>query len=319
MAVYLVTGAAGFIGSWITHALVERSDTVRALDNFATGKRENLTGVQGKVEILEADLRDAEAMNKACVGVHAIFHQGALPSVPLSIKDPRTSHTANIDGTFNLLEAARAAGVQRIVYAASSSAYGNKNPLPQKESMPPGPISPYAVQKLVGELYLRSYWDVFGLETVALRYFNIFGPRQAPDSPYSGVMAKFIRMMIENDQPVIFGDGLQSRDFTYIENVVQANLKAAAAPAEKVSGRVFNIACGEPHTLNETYQLLAEMLNYKNPPQYGPPREGDIQHSYADISAAREALGYDPKVDFVEGLRRTVAWYREQHRVKATA
>ena len=313
MAVYLVTGAAGFIGSWITHALAERGDTVRALDNFATGYRKNLAGVQGKMEILEADLRDADAMTKACEGVHAIFHQGALPSVPLSIKDPRTSHTSNIDGTFNLIEAARTAGVKRIVYAASSSAYGNKNPLPQKESMPPGPISPYAVQKLVGELYLRSYWDVFGLETVALRYFNIFGPRQAPDSPYSGVMAKFIRMMLQNDQPVIFGDGEQSRDFTYIENVVQANLKAAAAPAEKVAGCVFNIACGEPHTLTETYHVLAEMLGYRNPPQYGPPREGDIQHSYADISAAREALEYDPKVDFVEGLRRTVAWYREQH------
>jgi UDP-glucose 4-epimerase len=312
MAVYLVTGAAGFIGSWLTHALVERGETVRALDNFATGKRENLAEILPQIELLEMDLRDADAMTRACQGVHTIFHEAALPSVPLSIKDPRTSHTSNIDGTFNLLEAARAAGVKRVVYAASSSAYGNKNPLPQRETMPPGPISPYAVQKLVGELYLRSYWEVFGLETVALRYFNIFGPRQAPDSPYSGVMAKFIRMMLQNDQPVIYGDGTQSRDFNYIENVVQANLKAASAPAEKVAGRVFNIACGAPHTLNETYNLLAEMLDYKNPPQYGPPREGDIQHSYADISAAREALGYDPRVDYVEGLRRTVAWYREQ-------
>ncbi len=316
MATCLVTGAAGFIGSWLTHALAERGDTVRALDNFSTGKRENLETVQGKFEIIEADLRDAAAMNQACKSVEFIFHQGALPSVPLSIQDPRTSHEANIDGTFNLLEAARANGVRRIVYAASSSAYGNKNPLPQTETMLPGPLSPYAVQKLVGELYLRSYAEVFGLETVALRYFNIFGPRQAPDSPYSGVMAKFIRMMLDNDQPVIFGDGEQSRDFTYIENVVQANLKAASAPAEKVSGRVFNIACGEPHTLNETYQLLAKILDYKNPPQYGPPREGDIQHSYANISAAREALGYDPQVDFVEGLRRTVDWYKENHRAR---
>jgi nucleoside-diphosphate-sugar epimerase len=237
-----------------------------------------------------------------------------LPSVPLSVKDPRTSHTANIDGTFNLLEGARYAGVKRVVYAASSSAYGNKNPLPQRESMLPGPLSPYAVQKLVGELYLRSYWEVYGLETVALRYFNIFGPRQAPDSPYSGVMAKFASMMLAGEQPTIHGDGEQSRDFTYIENVVQANLKAAAAPADKVAGRMFNCACGKPYTLNETYKLMAEIIGYKNPPQYGPPREGDIKHSYADISAARETLGYEPTVDFLEGLRRTVGWYREQYK-----
>lgn len=313
MAVFLVTGAAGFIGSWLTQALLERGDAVRALDNFSTGKRENLAPWFGKIELLEMDLRDAEGVAKACRGVDCIFHEGAIPSVPVSIKDPRTSHTANIDGTFNLLEGARQAGVKRVVYAASSSAYGNKNPLPQKESMLPGPLSPYAVQKLVGELYLRSYWEVYQLETVALRYFNIFGPRQAPDSPYSGVMAKFARMMLAGEQPVIYGDGTQSRDFTYIENVVQANLQAAVAPAEKVAGRVFNCACGKPYTLNETYKAMAELTEYKNPPQYGPPRAGDIQHSFADISAAKEAFGYDPKVDFHEGLRRTVAWYREQH------
>lgn len=313
MAVYLVTGAAGFIGSWLTQALVERGETVRALDNFATGKRENLAPWKNKIELLEVDLRDADGVAQACKGVDFIFHEGALPSVPLSVKDPRTSHTANIDGTFNLLEGARATGVKRVVYAASSSAYGNKNPLPQRESMLPGPLSPYAVQKYTGELYLHSYWEVYGLETVALRYFNIFGPRQAPDSPYSGVMAKFAKMMLAGEQPTIHGDGEQSRDFTYIENVVQANLKAAAAPAEKVAGRVFNCACGKPYTLNETYKLLAELTGYKNPPQYGPPRDGDIRGSYADISAAREAFGYDPKVDFLEGLRRTVDWYRKQH------
>ena len=312
MAVYLVTGAAGFIGSWLTQALVERGDTVRALDNFATGKRENLAPWLDKIDLLEIDLRDEQGVIKACEGVEYIFHEGALPSVPLSVKDPRTSHTANINGTFNLLEGARHAGVKRVVYAASSSAYGNKNPLPQRESMLPGPLSPYAVQKLVGELYLRSYWEVYGLETVALRYFNIFGPRQAPDSPYSGVMAKFASMMLAGKQPTIHGDGEQSRDFTYIENVVQANLKAAAAPADKVAGRMFNCACGKPYTLNETYKLMAEIIGYKNAPQYGPPREGDIKHSYADITAAREALGYEPKVDFLEGLRRTVEWYREQ-------
>jgi nucleoside-diphosphate-sugar epimerase len=313
MAVYLVTGAAGFIGSWLTQALVERGETVRALDNFSTGKRENLVPWMDRIELHETDLRDAAAVARACVGVDVIFHEGAIPSVPLSVKDPRTSHTANIDGTFNLLEGARSAGVKRVVYAASSSAYGNKNPLPQKETMLPGPLSPYAVQKLTGELYLRSFWEVYGLETVALRYFNIFGPRQAPDSPYSGVMAKFARQMLRNEQPTINGDGEQSRDFTYIENVVQANMKAASAPAEKVAGRVFNCACGKPFTLNQTYKMLAELTGYKNPPRYGPPREGDIKHSYADISAAREAFGYEPTVDFAEGLRRTVAWYREQH------
>ncbi|MHB1840949.1 MAG: SDR family oxidoreductase [Acidobacteriaceae bacterium] len=317
MATYLVTGAAGFIGSWLTQALVERGETVRALDNFSTGKRENLAPWQNDIEILEIDLRDEDGVAKACKGVDIIFHEGAIASVPLSVKDPRTSHTANIDGTFNLLEGARHAGVKRVVYAASSSAYGDRNPLPQKESMLPGPISPYAVQKLLGELYLRSYWEVYGLETVSLRYFNIFGPRQAPDSPYSGVMAKFAKMMLAGEQPTIHGNGEQSRDFTYIENVVQANLKAAAAPAEKVAGRMFNCAIGQPYTLNQTYKLMAELTGYKNPPQYGPPREGDIQHSYADISAAREALGYDPKIDFLEGLRRTVDWYREQHQAQS--
>ncbi len=313
MAVYLVTGAAGFIGSWLTQALVERGETVRALDNFSTGKRENLAPLMDCIDLHETDLRDAAAVARACKGVDVIFHEGAIPSVPLSVKDPRTSHTANIDGTFNLLEGARSAGVKRVVYAASSSAYGNKNPLPQKETMLPGPLSPYAVQKLTGELYLRSFWEVYGLETVALRYFNIFGPRQAPDSPYSGVMAKFARQMLRREQPTINGDGEQSRDFTYIENVVQANMKAASAPAEKVAGRVFNCACGKPFTLNQTYKMLAELTGYKNPPRYGPPREGDIKHSYADISAAREAFGYEPAVDFAEGLRRTVDWYREQH------
>jgi UDP-glucose 4-epimerase len=312
MATYLVTGAAGFIGSWLTQALVERGETVRALDNFSTGKRENLAPWLDKIDLLEIDLRDEHAVARACEGVDIVFHEGALPSVPLSVKDPRTSHTANIDGTFNLLEGARHAKVKRVVYAASSSAYGNQNPLPQKESMLPGPLSPYAVQKLVGEMYLHSYYQVFGLETVALRYFNIFGPRQAPDSPYSGVMAKFASMMLAGEQPVIHGDGEQSRDFTYIENVVQANLKAASAPAEKVAGRMFNCACGQPYTLNQTYKLMAEIIGHKAPPQYGPPREGDIKHSYADISAAREALGYAPSVDFQEGLRRTVAWYAEQ-------
>jgi UDP-glucose 4-epimerase len=241
-----------------------------------------------------------------------VLHQGALPSVPRSVKEPRPSHETNIDGTFNLLEGARAAGVKRIAYAASSSAYGNQPGFPRVETMTPQPISPYAVQKLNGELYMQSYRRVYGLETVCLRYFNIFGPRQVPDSPYSGVMARFILQMMRGEQPIIFGDGEQGRDFTYVDNVVSANLLALEAPATLVAGRVFNIACGERHTLNETYDLLASLLDFKHPSKHGPDREGDVRDSLADVSAAREAFGYVPLVGFEEGLRRTVAWYRDE-------
>ncbi len=310
MPLYLVTGAAGFIGSSLVEALVERGERVRAIDNFLTGRRENLTPFLDRIDFREADLRDAAAMHDVCQGVDFILHEGALPSVPRSVKDPEPSHNCNINGTFHLLEAARAAGVRRIVYAGSSSAYGNQPGMPRRETMPPMPISPYAVQKLTGELYMRSYWQVYGLETVCLRYFNIFGPRQVPDSPYSGVMAKFTLQMMRGEQPVIFGNGEQGRDFTYIANAVEANLLACAALSEKVAGRVFNIACGGRHTLNETYALLAELLDYPHPPAYGPPRTGDITDSEADISAAREAFGYQPSIGFREGLERTVAWYR---------
>jgi len=310
---YLVTGCAGFIGSWITQTLVERGATVRGLDNFETGKRDNLAHVLGRFEFFEADLRDADAIARACEGVDFIFHQGARPSVPRSVKDPRTSHTANLDGTFNLLEGARASGVKRIIYAASSSAYGNQPGFPRRETMVPMPIAPYPVQKLAGAFYMKSYWQVYGIETVCLRYFNIFGPRQVPDSPYSGVMAKFTLQMMRGERPTIFGDGEQGRDFTYVENAVSANLLALEAPAEKVAGRVFNVACGERHSLNKTFRVLADLLDFKEPPIYGPERTGDIQNSLADISAAREAFGYEPKVGFEEGLRRTVVWYREQY------
>ena len=310
MAKYLVTGVAGFIGSSIAEALLQRGDTVRGVDNFVTGRRENLVSLQPGMDFREADLRDAAAMRDACAGVEVIFHQGALPSVPRSVKEPAPSHDANINGTFTLLEAARAAGVPRVIYAASSSAYGNQPGMPRRESMVPMPIAPYAVQKLTGELYMRSYWQVYGMETVCLRYFNIFGPRQAPDSPYSGVMAKFILQMMQGERPTIFGTGEQGRDFTYIANAVAANLLAAAAPADKVAGRVFNIACGGRHTLNETYGILSRLLQFPHPAQYGPPRLGDITDSEADISAAREAFGYRPEVGFEEGLRRTVDWYR---------
>jgi len=312
LAKYLITGVGGFVGSHLAHALVERGDEVRGLDNFSTGRRSNLDRLEDRLELLEIDLRDAAGVAWACEGVEYIFHQGALPSVPRSVRDPRTSHESNIDGTFNLLEGARMAAVKRVVYAASSSAYGNQPGFPRRETMMPQPIAPYPVQKMAGELYMQSYWRVYGLETVSLRYFNIFGPRQAPDSPYSGVIAKFCMQMLRDEGPTITGDGEQGRDFTYIDNAVQANLKAMAAPAEKVAGRVFNVACGERHTLNETYAIIAGLLGYPYPANYGPARTGDVRDSLADISAAREAFDYRPEVDFAEGLRRTVAWYREE-------
>lgn len=309
MATYLITGAAGFIGSHLTHTLVSRGDTVRAFDNFSTGSRRNLSRIIHRIDFHEGDLRDADAVMRATEGVDFVLHQGALPSVPRSVKDPRPSHEANVNGTFNVLEAARACGVKRVVYAASSSAYGNQPGFPRVETMKPQPIAPYPVQKLAGELYMQSYWQVYGLETVCLRYFNIFGPRQVPDSPYSGVMARFILQMMRGETPVIFGDGEQGRDFTYVDNAVSANLLAVAAPAEKVAGRVFNVACGERHTLNETFQVLARLLEFDGVPSYGAVRAGDVRDSQADVSAAAEAFGYKPVVGFEEGLRRTVAWY----------
>lgn len=313
MSLYLVTGCAGFIGSTIAEALVRRGEHVRGVDNFETGKQENLAGVRDRMEFVECDLRDPEAAAEACRGVDFIFHTAALASVPRSVQDPRTSHTANVDGTFNLLEGARAAGVKRIVYSASSSAYGNQPGFPRRETMAPMPISPYAVQKVVGELYMQSYLQVYGMETVCLRYFNIFGPRQDPDSPYSGVIAKFTLQMMRGERPTIYGDGEQGRDFSYVDNVVSANFLAMGAATEKVAGRVFNIACGERHTLNETYEVLARLLRFDEKPLYGPPRAGDVRDSHADISAANDAFGYKPLVGFEEGLQRTVEWYREQY------
>jgi UDP-glucose 4-epimerase len=313
MRTVLVTGAAGFIGSHLVDALLERGESVRGLDNFATGCRQNLAATRDRMQFVEASLLDHAALAEAVDGVDVIFHQAALPSVPRSVKDPRSAHQANINGTFELLEAARAVGVKRVIYAASSSAYGNQPGFPRVETMMPMPIAPYPVQKLAGELYMRSYAQVYGMETVCLRYFNIFGPRQVPDSQYSGVMAKFILQLLRGVRPTIFGDGEQARDFTYVENVVQANLKASEAPAEDVGGRVFNVACGQRHSLNETYRMIAAMLQSDLQPLYGPERAGDVKHSQACIDAAREAFGYEPSVCFEEGLRRTVAWYRQQH------
>ena len=315
MATYLITGVAGFIGSHIAEALLARGDSVRGFDNLSTGK---LANIPSQVDFIEADLADASAVARACLGVDAIFHQGALPSVPRSVKDPRPSHNANLDGTFNLLEGARAAGIKRVLYAASSSAYGNQPGFPRVETMLPQPIAPYPVQKLAGELYMQSYARVYGMETVCLRYFNIFGPRQAPDSPYSGVIAKWSLQMLQKEQPTMQGNGDQSRDFTYIANAVSANLLALAAPAENVAGRVFNVACGQRFSLNELFRTLAQLTGYTRPPFFTPRRAGDIDTSLADISAAHAAFGYQPLVGFEDGLARTVAWHREQLHHTAT-
>jgi nucleoside-diphosphate-sugar epimerase len=311
LSLVLVTGVAGFIGSHLAQALATRGDEVRGLDNFSTGRRKNLADMAAQIDVRVADLTDAELVNEACLGVETIFHLGALPSSPRSVKEPRPSHETNLDGTFNLLEAARAAGVKRVIFASSSSAYGRQSGNPRVETMTPAPIAPYPVQKLAGELYMQSYWQVYGLETVCLRFFNIFGPRQVSDSPYSGVIARFILQMLQGQQPVLFGDGEQGRDFTYIANAVQASLRAAAAPAENVAGKVFNVACGQRHTLNETFHVLAKLIGYQGEPAYAAAWSGDARDSYADISAARSAFGYDPEVGFEEGLRRTVAWYQD--------
>jgi len=310
MAVFLVTGIAGFIGSSLARELLRRGEQVRGVDNFSTGKRENLTQILGQIDFRETDILDIDAMKRACAGVDFVLHQAAIPSVPKSVLDPIGSNRANTDGTVNILVAARDARVKRVVYAASSSAYGDTPTLPKHERMTPDPISPYAVAKLASEHYMTSFYRCYGLETVSLRYFNIFGPRQDPSSPYSGVLAKFITQMLKGQQPTIFGDGEQSRDFTYIDNAVEANLLACRAPAEKCVGRVFNVATGRRVTLNETFRLLQPLTSYSGTPIYGAERGGDIKHSLADISAAEQSLGYRPKVDFEEGLRRTVEWYR---------
>jgi nucleoside-diphosphate-sugar epimerase len=310
MALYLITGIGGFIGSSIARALLARGEQVRGVDNFSTGKQENIAEILSRIDFHQADILDLEAMRKACAGADYVMHQAAIPSVPKSVQDPLGSNRANIDGTVNVLVAARDAKVKRVVYAASSSAYGDTPTLPKHETMSPDPISPYAVAKLASEHYMVSFFRCYGLETVALRYFNIFGPRQDPSSPYSGVLAKFITQMLRGEQPTIHGDGEQSRDFTYIDNAVEANLLACKAPASKAAGQVFNVATARRVTLNETFKLLQGITAYSGQPKYGASREGDVKHSLADISKAEAGLGYKPLVNFEEGLRRTVEWYR---------
>jgi nucleoside-diphosphate-sugar epimerase len=319
LAKYLVTGAAGFIGRSIADALLARGntlrgdsargDSVRGVDSLITGKRSNLAGLEA-MEFIKGDLADPAVCARACAGVEIVFHQAALASVPRSVADPVATNRNCIDATVNLLVAARAAGVRRVVYAGSSSVYGDTPTLPKCETMLPNPISPYAVAKLTGEHYMSAFTRVYGLETVTLRYFNVFGPFQDPASQYSGVLAIFCRKLLAGEQSTIYGDGEQSRDFTFIENVVKANLLAADAPAEKVSGKMMNVATGAAVTLNQAFEILCGLTGYKGKPAYAEPRSGDIRHSLADISRARELLGYIPQVDFREGIRRTVEWYR---------
>jgi len=313
VATYLITGAAGFIGSSLARALLERGERVRGLDNFSTGKQENIADL-ARLEFRTADLLDLPAVAEACRGVDYVLHEAAIPSVPKSVAEPAACNRANVEGTVNLLIAARDARVKRVVYAGSSSIYGESPTLPKREDMTPDPISPYAVSKLAGELYMTSFYRVYGLETVTLRYFNVFGPCQDAGSQYSGVLAKFIMLMLKGEQPTIFGDGEQSRDFTYIDNVIAANLLACSAPAAQVAGRVMNAATGSRITLNQTVEILKQMTGYSGTAHHGPERKGDIKHSLADISLAEKLMGYRPVVSFEDGLSRTVAWYRTQNK-----
>jgi UDP-glucose 4-epimerase len=301
MSRVLITGAAGFIGSHLAHSFVNEGAQVRAFDNLSSGRPENLEAVRDRIEFIEGDVQDADAVASICRDVDYVFHEAAIPSVPKSVADPLGTDSPNLRGTLQMLEAARKAGVKRFIFAASSAAYGNNPELPKREDMIPEPVSPYAVQKVASELYMGSYAQVFGLETVALRYFNIFGDRQDPSSQYSGVLARFISLMSKRETPTIFGDGETSRDFTHVDNVVQANLLAAKAPSS-VSGGVYNIATGRRVTLNEAFTAISRIMGFSGQPQYQPEREGDIRHSVADISRAQERLGYKPTVTFEEGL-----------------
>jgi len=309
MAHYLVTGGAGFIGSHLVEELVRRGERVRVVDNLVTGHRENLAAVAGRVEFIEGDLAEADVANAAAAGMDYVLHQAAIPSVPRSVAEPVFCHRANVEATLNLLVAARDAGVRRLVFAGSSSVYGNTAVLPTREDMPLDPLTPYALQKLIGEQYAALFTSLYGLETVTTRYFNVFGPRQDPSSPYSGVISLFIRSLIDGRPPTIFGDGGQTRDFTYVANVVDGVLKACHAPG--VSGRVINVATGGRVSLNELFESLRSLTGASVAPRFGPPRTGDIRDSQADIERARTLLGYAPTIAFDEGLARTMAWARE--------
>jgi len=307
MSAYLVTGGAGFIGSHLCTELVRRGETVRVVDSLVTGKRANLAHLP-QVEFIEGDLADLAVAQRSVKGVDYVLHQAAIPSVPRSVDDPITSNRANVDASLNVLVAARDAGVKRVVYAGSSSAYGNSETLPKVETMGTAPLSPYALQKLVAEQYCTMFSMLYGLETVTIRYFNVFGPRQDPSSPYSGVISLFISALCEGRQPTIFGDGGQTRDFTYVANVVDGVLRAAQAPG--VSGEVINVATAGRVSLNDLFALVRTLVNAHVEPKYGPTRAGDVRDSQADISKAKRLLGYTPSVSFEEGLANTVEWYR---------
>jgi len=309
MSSYLVTGGAGFIGSHLAQELLRRGERVRVVDSFITGNRKNLAQLPS-VEFLEGDLGDLAVAKAAVHGIEFVLHQAAIPSVPRSVEDPLTSNRANIDATLNVLVAARDAGVKRVVYAGSSSAYGNTPTLPKREDMPTNPLSPYALQKLVGEQYMQMFTSLYGLETVTIRYFNVFGPRQDPSSPYSGVISVFARALLENTPPTIYGDGEQTRDFTYIANVVDGVLRAVKAPG--ASGAVVNVATGTRISLNRLFDVMRDLAGSQLKVNYGPPRNGDVKDSLADITKARTLLGYQPTVSFEDGLRQTVEWYRAE-------
>ena len=314
MAHYLVTGGAGFIGSHLTEELVRRGHRVRVADSLITGKRSNLAHIHG-VEFLEGDLAEIDVARRAAEGCEFVLHQAAIPSVPRSVKDPLTSNRANVDGTLNMLLASRDAGVKRLVFAGSSSAYGDTPTLPKHEQMPTNPLSPYALQKVIGEEYLRMFTRLYGLETVAIRYFNVFGPRQDPSSPYSGVISVFATALLENRPPTIFGDGNQTRDFTYVANVVDGVLRACESP--RASGEIINVATGGRISLNELFHEMRKLVGGTITPVYQESRKGDVRDSQADITKARELLGYEPIVSFEDGLRKTIEWYRTAEAVPA--
>ena len=308
---YLVTGGAGFIGSNTVDELVQRGHSVVVLDDFSAGKEENLAEIRNKITIIKGSITDIEVVRKAMHEAEFVLHLAARTSVPRSVKDPLETNRVNVEGTLNVLVAAKEFRVRRVVFAASSSAYGETPTLPKVESMKPVPISPYGVSKCVGELYGQAFLKCYGLETVSLRYFNIFGPRQDPSSPYSGVLAKFCTAFLEDTEPMVFGDGEQTRDFTFVDNAVHANLLACEAP--NVAGKVFNVGCGDRISLNQVVAALRNLTGKPLQAKYDPPREGDIRDSQADISEARRYLGYEPQVGFAEGLQLTFDWYRESH------
>src|SRR5688572_16188141 len=307
MAHYLVTGGAGFIGSHLSEELVRRGHRVRVADSLITGKRSNLDHIKG-IEFLEGDLASIDFAHQAVQGCDYVLHQAAIPSVPRSVKDPLTSNRANVDGTLNVLLASRDAGVKRLVFAASSSAYGDTPTLPKHERMPTNPLSPYALQKVIGEQYLQLFTRLYGLETVAIRYFNVFGPRQDPTSPYSGVISVFATALLEQRPPTIYGDGEQTRDFTYVANVVDGVLRACEAPG--ASGEIINVATGGRISLNQLFEEMRKLIGADVKPAYGEARRGDVRDSQADITKARDLLGYEPIVAFEDGLSKTVDWYR---------